>query len=67
MNIYSDDEGSFNSKKLQDFFKGEGINHIEILTYVNVTERIRKTSKKMIGNRNEFAKYNRSEILKSIL
>ena len=67
MSIYSDDEGSFNSKKLQDYFKGEGINHIVTLTHANVAERAIRTFKKMIGDRAEFTKNSWSEMLKPVL
>lgn len=51
LSIYSDDEGALNSKKLQDFFKGEGITHIITKTHANVAERMIRTIKKMIGDR----------------
>ena len=67
MSIYSDDEGSFSSKKLQNYFKGEGINHIVTLTHANVAERAIRTFKKMIGDRAEFTKNSWSEMLKPVL
>ena len=67
ISIYSDDEGSFNSKKLQDYFKGEGINHIITLTHANVAERAIRTIKKMIGDRADFTKNSWSEMLKPVL
>ena len=51
LSIYSDDEGSLNSKKLQNFFKGEGIEHIITRTHANQAERAIRTFKKMIGDR----------------
>ena len=51
LSIYSDHEGTLNSKKLQDFFKGEGIKHIITRTHANQAERMIRTIKKMIGNR----------------
>ena len=51
LSIYSDDEGALNSKKLQAFFKGEGITHIITKTHANVVERAIRTFKKMIGDR----------------
>ena len=51
MSIYSDDEGSVNSKKLQDLFKGEGKTHIITKTHANVAERMIRTIKKMIADR----------------
>ena len=35
LSVYSDDEGALNSKKLQAYFKGEGIEHIITKTYKN--------------------------------
>ena len=49
--IYSDDEGSFKSNKLQEFLKGEGIEHVISLTHANVAERFIRTIKKMITDR----------------
>ena len=49
--IYSDDEGALNSKKVQDFFKGEGITHIVTKTHANQAERVIRTIKKMIADR----------------
>ena len=51
LSIYSDDDGSFKSKKLQDFFKGEGITHTITLTHANQAERMIRTIKKMIADR----------------
>ena len=51
LSIYSDDEGALNSKKLQGFFKDEGITHIVTKTHANVAERMIRTVKKMIGDR----------------
>lgn len=51
LQIYSDDEGALNSKKLQDYFKGEGIEHIITKTHANQAERMIRTIKKMIGDR----------------
>ena len=51
LSIYSDHEGALNSKKLQDFFKGEGIEHIITRTHANQAERMIRTIKKMIGDR----------------
>ena len=51
LSVYSDDEGALNSKKLQDFFKGEGITHIITKTHANVAERMIRSIKKMIGDR----------------
>ena len=49
--IYSDDDGAFNYKKLQDYLKGEGIEHVVTLTHANVAERAIRTIKKMITDR----------------
>ena len=51
MSIYSDDEGALNSKKLQTFFKEEGITHVITNTHANQAERMIRTVKKMIGDR----------------
>lgn len=51
LSIYSDDEGALNSKKLQAYFKGEGIEHIITKTHANQAERMIRTIKKMIGDR----------------
>ena len=48
--IYSEDEGVLNSKKLQAYFKGEGIEHI-IKTHVNQAERMIRTIKEVIVDR----------------
>ena len=49
--IYTDHDGAFNYKKLQTYFKGEGITHIVTLTHANTAERVIRTFKKMIGDR----------------
>ena len=49
--IYSDDEGALNSKKLQTFFKEEGMTHVITKTHANQAERMIRTVKKMIGDR----------------
>ena len=51
MSIYTDDDGAFNSNKLQDYLKGEGIRSIITLTHANVAERAIRTVKKMLGDR----------------
>ena len=51
LSIYSDDEGALNSKKLQTFFKQEGITHVITKTHANQAERMIRTIKKMIGDR----------------
>ena len=65
--IYSDDEGSFNSKKLQDYFKGEGITHKVTLTHANVAERMIRTLKKMISDRLQIHKGSWTIMLKPVL
>ena len=49
--VYSDDEGSFNSNRLQKNFEDEGITHKITLTHANVAERMIRTLKKMISDR----------------
>ena len=51
LSVYSDDEGALNSKKLQVYFKGEGIEHIITKTYANQAERMIRTTKKIIADR----------------
>ena len=51
LSVYSDDEGALNSKKLQAFFKEEGITHVITMTHANQAERMIRTVKKMIGDR----------------
>ena len=46
LSIYSDDEGGLNSKKLQTFFKQEGITHVITKTHANQAERMIRTVKK---------------------
>ena len=65
--IYSDDEGSFNSKKLQGYFKGEGITHKVTLTHANVAERMIRTLKKMISDRLQIHKGSWTIMLKPVL
>ena len=48
--IYSEDEGVLNSKKLQAYFKGEGIEYT-IKIHVNQVERMIRTIKKVIVDR----------------
>ena len=65
--IYSDDDGAFNYKKLQDFLKGEGIDHIITLTHANVAERAIRTIKKMITDRALITKGAWTILLKPVL
>ena len=51
LSIYSDDEGALNSKKIQNYLKGEGIELIITKTHANVAERAIRTFKKMISDR----------------
>ena len=51
LSVYSDDEGALNSKKLQAYFEGEGIEHIITKTHANQAERMIRTIKKMIADR----------------
>ncbi len=48
--VYSDDDGSFKGK-VNEFFKGEGINHITTLTHANIVERFIRTIKNGIFDR----------------
>ena len=65
--IYRDDEGSFNSNKLQDYLKGEGITHKITLTHANVAERLIRTLKKMISDRLQVHKGSWTIMLKPVL
>ena len=49
--IYTGHDGLFNYKRLQDYFKREGITRIIALTHANVAERAIRTIKRMIGDR----------------
>ena len=51
LSIYSGDEGALNSKKLQTFFKEDGITYVTTKTLANQAERMIRTVKKMIGDR----------------
>ena len=46
LSSYSDNEGALNSKKLQTFFKEEGITHVITNTHANQAERMIRTVKK---------------------
>ena len=46
LSIYSGDEGALNSKKLQTFFREEGITHVITKTHANPAERMIRTVKK---------------------
>ena len=51
--IYTDDEGSLNSKLLQDYFKQNNIKHITTRTHAPVAERAVRTIKDLIYRRLE--------------
>ena len=51
LSIYSDDEGALNSKKIQNYLKGEGIELIITKTHASQAERMIRTIKKMISDR----------------
>ena len=65
--VYSDDEGGFKYKKLQEFFKAEGIIHNITLTHANVAERMIRTLKKMISDRLQIHKGSWTLMLKPVL
>ena len=48
--ICSDDEGAL-SRKVQDFFKAEGITRVDSITYANQAKGAIRTVKKMIADR----------------
>ena len=49
--ICSDDEGALSSRKVQDFFKAEGITRVVSKTHANQAEGAIRTVKKMIADR----------------
>ena len=51
--VYTDDEGSLNSKLLQDYFKEHNIKHITTRTHAAVAERAVRTIKDLIYRRLE--------------
>ena len=51
LSIYRDDEGALNSKKIQNYLKGEGIELIITKTHASQAERMIRTIKKMISDR----------------
>ena len=51
LSIYSDDEGALNSKKIQNYLKGEGTELIITKTHASQAERMIRTIKKMISDR----------------
>ena len=51
MSIYTDDDGAFAYKKLQEYLKSEAIRSIITLTHASVAERVIRTVKKMLGDR----------------
>ena len=51
MSIYTDDDGAFAYKKLQEYLDGEAIRGVVTLTHANVAERAIRTVKKMLGDR----------------
>ena len=65
--VYSDDEGGFKYKKLQDYFRSEGITHLTTLTHANVAERQIRTLKKMISDRLQIHKGVWTDYLKPVL
>ena len=51
LSIYSDDEGALNSKKIQNYLKGEGIELVITKTHASQAERAIRTFKKMKSDR----------------
>ena len=56
--IYSDDEGSFNSKQVQKYFKDNNIQHIITRGHANVAERAIRTIKQLMYRRIDAKKSN---------
>ena len=65
--MYSDDEGNFSSRKLQDHIKGEGILHKIILSHANVAEHQICTLEKMLSDRLQICKGSWVIMLKPVL
>ena len=67
LSIYSDDEGALNSKKIQNYLKGEGIELIITKTHASQAERAIRTFKKMISDRLRHHKGSCVEMMKASL
>jgi len=52
--IYSDNEGSFNSKMIQEYFKTENIRHLTSLHRVPYVDRVIRTLKNMLYKRLDY-------------
>ena len=64
--VYSDDDGSFKGK-VNEFFKGEGINHITTLTHANIVERFIRTIKHGMAYRIRNTNNNVFDMLKQVI
>ena len=67
MSIYTDDDGAFAYKKLQEYLKGEAIRSIITLTHANVAERSIRTVKKMLGDRIKATDRTWTSLLQAVL
>ena len=66
ISVYSDDDGAFKSK-VNEFFDGEGINHIVTLTHANVVERFIRILKNDINDRVRFTNGRWEDMLKLVV
>ena len=67
MSIYTDDDGAFAYKKLQEYLKGEAIRSIITLTHASVAERVIRTVKKMLGDRIKATDRTWTSLLQAVL
>ena len=67
MSIYTDDDGAFAYKKLQEYLKGEAIRSIITLTHASVAERVIRTVKKMLGDRIKATNRTWTSLLQAVL
>ena len=65
--IYTDDDGAFAYKKLQEYLEGEAIRSIITLTHANVAERSIRTVNKMLGDRIKATNRTWTSLLSAVL
>ena len=66
MSIYTDDDGAFAYKKIQEYL-GESIRSVVTLTHASVAERVIRTVKKMLGDRNQATNRTWTSLLPAVL
>ena len=64
--LYSDEEGSFNSLKYIRFLNGHHIKHIQTVTHAHTVERFVQTFRSNLQRRLETLKRDKSEWIKHI-